>query len=335
MRSASRSHAATSHSAPSSWSRSSSRCSRSWRSYSCGRATSAGRATAWSAPPPTDIQIPEGGVLPPSPKALLSRIEAKRRGAARLHLVEPGVAVIAVALAARLDRRGGLDLVGDRRRAVALGDRPESGQQLVVDILNVGMLGLAAVGLLLVGVLAAGATSGGTRPLGIVWDIACYLPQTGHPFGPPCYAERAVPEIAGRLNAWLRRPERHAVLSAHSMGGVLAVSSLALLASVESTRSQSLSRVSLLTFGVQLRPFFGRMLPELLGRGCSASSQCHGAATVGTQTPGGPDVDYAECRDAAFRHRRLRPKCRQSGRLGRHLLVGKAKATMAALRCAG
>ena len=54
------------------------------------------------------------------------------------------------------------------------------------------------------------------------------------------------------------------MLAAHSMGGVLAVSSLALLASVASTRSQ-LSRVSLLTFGVQLRPFFGRMLPELLG----------------------------------------------------------------------
>ena len=126
------------------------------------------------------------------------------------------------------------------------------------------MLGLVAVGALLVAVLAAGATSGGTRPLGIAWDIACYLPQTGHPFGPPCYAERAVPEIAGRLNAWLRRPGRRAVLSAHSMGGVLAVSSLGLLASTDRTR-KLLSRISLLTFGVQLRPFFGRMLPELLG----------------------------------------------------------------------
>ncbi|WP_344090603.1 hypothetical protein [Microbacterium deminutum] len=220
------------------------------------------RASAWDAPPASPIPVPGGGVLPPSSKALLSRIEAKRRSAARLHLVEPAVGVITTTLAIAIV----LAVVWiwwattTDESLWSIG----SNEQFIVNILDVGMLGLTGVGALLVAVLAAGASSGGTRPLGIVWDIACYLPQTGHPFGPPCYAERAVPEIAGRLNAWLRRPERRAVLAAHSMGGVLAVSSLALLASVASTRTQ-LTRISLLTFGVQLRPFFGRMLPELLG----------------------------------------------------------------------
>ena len=220
------------------------------------------RAKAWGAPPATDIDVPGGGVLPPSPRALLSRIQAKRRAAARLHLAEAGAGVVSIALAVAIVIAIAWTwwATVQNRSLWSVGEN----EQLIVNFLDIGMLALAGVGLLLVGVLAAGASSGATRPLGIVWDIACYLPQTGHPFGPPCYAERAVPEIAGRLNAWLRRPDRRAVLAAHSMGGVLAVSSLGVLASVESTRSQ-LSRISLLTFGIQLRPFFGRMLPELLG----------------------------------------------------------------------
>lgn len=223
------------------------------------------RAEAWDAPPKNPIKIPAGGVLPPTSAALEDRIQSKRRSAARLHLVEPAVGVIATML--------GIGLVAgvlwtcwstfteDELWSVG-GLVPE----FWVNLLDVGMLGLTAVGAILVGVLAAGAGSSGTRPLGIVWDIACYLPQTGHPFGPPCYAERAVPEIAGRLNSWIRKDEkeRYAVLAAHSMGGVLAISSIGLLASTPSTR-EKLSRISLLTFGIQLRTFFGRMLPELLG----------------------------------------------------------------------
>ena len=79
-----------------------------------------GRAKAWDAPPATDIQMPEGGVLPPSPKALLSRIEAKRRAAARLHLVEPAVAVVSVALALAIVVADRVDLVGVRAESRSL-----------------------------------------------------------------------------------------------------------------------------------------------------------------------------------------------------------------------
>ncbi len=272
------------------------------------------RASAWGAPPATPIAIPGGGVLPPSSKALLSRITAKRRSAARLHLVEPAVGVIAttLAIAIVLGVAWTLWAVTADTSLWSIG----SNEQLIVNILDVGMLGLAGVGALLVGVLAAGASSGGTRPLGIVWDIACYLPQTGHPFGPPCYAQRAVPEIAGRLNAWLRQPDRRAVLAAHSMGGVLAVSSLALLASVESTRGQ-LRRISLLTFGVQLRPFFGRMLPELLG-----------PAVLGIQPAHGPRLWARDPWTADDEAERIAAAPAQFARSGEQPAVGRLGGTM-------
>ena len=97
----------------------------------------------------------------------------------------------------------------------------------------------------------------------IVWDITCFLPRTAQPFGPPCYAERAVPDVAQRLCDWLgESPDRRAVLAAHSMGAMVAVAALGLLGA---TSPQVLPRVSLLTFGVQLRVFFGRFLPGLVG----------------------------------------------------------------------
>ena len=232
----------------------------------------AARASAWGAParPGDPVTDPVPGVLPVSQRGLFARILAKRVTAARLHLAEPAAGVLTVLLGAGVLLGMGWTL------AAYVGEPKPLWEALpwldpggVRAFLDAGMWGLAALGLLLVAVLASGASAGAPRPLGIVWDIACYLPRTGHPFGPPSFAERAVPEIAGRLYAWLRpagsdAPPRRAVLVAHSMGGVLAVSSLGLLASSPQTRDV-LDRVSLLTFGVQLRAFFGRMLPDLLG----------------------------------------------------------------------
>lgn len=232
------------------------------------------RATAWATAPtarpqpdggvlppsgPGDIVIPPGGVLPPSSASLFKRIDQARGRAAMAHLAEPGVGLLAIILGLGLVTGIILTIVSYTWVGVPEPDTPTAA------FLSVGMTCLAILGVLLVGVLAAGASSGGSRPLGIVWDIACYLPRTGHPFGPPCYAERAVPEIAGRLNRWLRdNDENRAILVAHSMGAVLSVSAIALLSSSDVTNAR-LHRVSLLTFGVQLRPYFGRMLPELLG----------------------------------------------------------------------
>ena len=118
-----------------------------------------------------------------------------------------------------------------------------------------GLAGVAVIG----SFVGAGMLTN-RRPLGLVWDLMCFLPRTAHPFAPPCYAERAVPEIADRTREWLdESPDNRVVLSAHSLGAVLAVAALYALP------EGYLPRVQLLTYGVQLRPYFGRIFPELLG----------------------------------------------------------------------
>lgn len=228
------------------------------------------RAAVWHAPASEHARIVDvdDGVLPVSQKGLYRRIAAKRTTAARLHIVEPLTGMISIMVG--IAGVTGIAWVWQAYSAhqPLWGVVPSAiDPAVVMTFLAVAMPVLGWIGILITGVLASGAASGGQRPLGTAWDIACYLPRTGHPFGPPTYAERAVPEIAGRVFAWLREDDdRRIIVSAHSMGGVLAVSAMGLLASSPQTRGL-LPRVRLLTFGVQLRAFFGRMLPELLGPG--------------------------------------------------------------------
>ncbi len=97
-------------------------------------------------------------------------------------------------------------------------------------------IGLAA-GLLFASVVLAGSKKSLTRPWGLLWDLMCFLPRAAHPFAPPCYAERAVPSCGpastagSAVSTWTRRTAprcRHApsILSAHSLGAVLAVGAL-------------------------------------------------------------------------------------------------------------
>lgn len=249
-----------------------------------GRRDVTERARAWGAPgSPDDIHVVNGGVLPPSPKVLYARIVAKRRFAARVHLAEPLGAILAVCLSVTVVIGCVWAWSAYIQHVSLWGALPALSPHVVRTFLAVALPGLAWIGLGLVTTLALGAATGSGRPLGMVWDIVCYLPRTGHPFGPPSYAVRAVPEIAGRLVDWLdENPTHRVVLSAHSMGGVLSVSALGLLASTPATRPY-LARISLLTFGVQLRAFFGRMLPELLG-----------PAALGTQPSLAPRTSTAD-----------------------------------------
>ncbi|GAA5194519.1 hypothetical protein GCM10023346_22160 [Arthrobacter gyeryongensis] len=136
---------------------------------------------------------------------------------------------------------------------------------------------LAAGGLVIVGIAVSSAARGTNRPIGLLWDLVAWLPRAAHPFGPACYFERAVPELAGRMIQWLTDesdkddpaepkpalPDRRVLLATHSLGAVLGIAALYHLAAIG--RNDLLPNIRLLTFGVQLRPYFGRFFPELCG----------------------------------------------------------------------
>ncbi|MCW2632546.1 MAG: hypothetical protein JWR88_1508, partial [Pseudonocardia sp.] len=244
---------------------------------------------------------------------LWQRILRTRRTAALTHRAEPAVGVLIVL---------GLGTAVFALLASALQWKPWTLDGLpgavATWLVNAGATAVALVGLAAVAGLAGGAALGGKRPLGLVWDLMCFLPRAGHPFAPPCYAERAVPEIARRCVWWLddddgRRLDadadepdrpRSLVLSAHSLGATLAVA--AVLALMVDDRSR-LAKVRLLTYGCQLRSYFGRLFPELLGPRVLGTPGCRGAQLFSSdpweqeRQFGPPGTDYLPPRDSVRR----------------------------------
>ncbi|WP_207309508.1 hypothetical protein [Streptomyces kasugaensis] len=97
------------------------------------------------------------------------------------------------------------------------------------------------------------------RTIGILWDVGTFWPRAAHPFAPPCYAERAIPDLTWRMATWTERFDGRLVLSGHSQGSVLAAAAVWQLDPV--TRS----RVALLTYGCPLERLYGRWFPAYFG----------------------------------------------------------------------
>lgn len=234
-----------------------------------------------------------GGVIPPaegtpeqpSPPTAETLARARRR-AAVAHRAEPAVLVLAVATLAGLGGALLFSVVlavwpGLAPPQLRPGSTAGGWSSFYGWLVDAAVWGVAFIGLAVLVGLVAGAVLGRARPLGLVWDLICFLPRAGHPFGPPCYAERAVPELLHRCEAWLRTgPHRRVVLSAHSLGGVLAVATV--LAARERLPGDHVDRISLLTYGTQLRPYFGRMFPELLGPEALGTAPAPGARLLTT-----------------------------------------------------
>ncbi|MEU3910894.1 MULTISPECIES: hypothetical protein [unclassified Streptomyces] len=99
------------------------------------------------------------------------------------------------------------------------------------------------------------------RTIGILWDVGTFWPRAAHPFAPPCYAERAVPDLTWRMTGWTARTGGRLVISGHSQGSVLAA------AAVWQLPPATRRRVGLLTYGSPLARLYGRWFPAYFGPG--------------------------------------------------------------------
>lgn len=239
--------------------------------------------TAWNTPSQaTDDLLVDSNTVPPLPDAELAglKLVAARRFASLMHRAEAAVSLLATLLFAGIFA------------ALLLGTFKEwwepKATWLYGVIEGVGGLGLTAAGAAL-GILAVASAKKDARPLALLWDIMCFMPKAAHPFGPPCYAERAVPEFAARIAAWVdgddaaKRAPGRVVISAHSLGAVIAVSALFHLRAMRP--DFPFRQVGLMTYGTQLRAYFGRFFPELLGPAVLATT---GVSRTGLGAAGGP-----------------------------------------------
>ncbi|HEY5837123.1 hypothetical protein [Streptomyces sp.] len=97
------------------------------------------------------------------------------------------------------------------------------------------------------------------RTVGILWDVGTFWPRAAHPFAPPCYAERAVPDLSWRMASWTERTGGRIILSGHSQGSVLSA------AAVWQLDPAVRRRVALLTYGCPLARLYGRWFPAYFG----------------------------------------------------------------------
>lgn len=119
--------------------------------------------------------------------------------------------------------------------------------------LTVGVF--VALGLVIRDHYRGGASRGA---LGGMWDIITFWPRFYHPFAPPSYAVRAVPEIAERAKELVGRENSNKVLlSAHSQGVPTTLAAFATIGAVE-TRN----RIALLTYGSPTGMLYGRFFPD-------------------------------------------------------------------------
>ncbi len=159
-------------------------------------------------------------------------------------------------------------VVGSALFAVSALDAVEGKGIGTATAFGVYLTGLAAAGLVSLGFLAF-RDARVRRYVGILWDVATFWPRANHPLTPPCYGERAVPELARRtaeLTSAARRPGHRSRRTAK--GSVLAAAML--------MRPQpGAGRVALLTYGAPLRRLYARFFPAYFGPGAFADVQAN------------------------------------------------------------
>jgi len=98
------------------------------------------------------------------------------------------------------------------------------------------------------------------RTIGVLWDVGTFWPRSYHPLCPPCYAERAVPDLQRRM-WWLHDNDGRVVLVTHSQGTVLGVAAL-----VQAACRPDDDHPALITFGSPVCKLYGWAFPAYFDR---------------------------------------------------------------------
>jgi len=98
--------------------------------------------------------------------------------------------------------------------------------------------------------------AGFRRQIGIIWDVTSFWPRHFHPFAPPSYAVRTVPELQERIAEATANAEGAVILSGHSQGSVVA------FAAAASLEESTTTNLALVTHGSPLRRFYARFFPS-------------------------------------------------------------------------
>ncbi|MGW4680709.1 hypothetical protein ACWEOS_19785 [Micromonospora taraxaci] len=148
--------------------------------------------------------------------------------------------------------------IGPTQLAARLGGHGGAFAVLAAYVTDAGVwvISLLVICLLVLG-FRAYRSSQTRRVVAVLWDLGTFWPRTVHPFAPPCYAARAVPELAKRVTGLTARGP--VVISGHSQGSVLAAATILQLP------PSVLARVSLLTYGSPLRRTYARLYPAYFG----------------------------------------------------------------------
>src|SRR5262249_51995703 len=151
----------------------------------------------------------------------------------------------------------------------------------VASIVSLVTVALAAW---LVGLLRSAYSNPAKRKtIGALWDVATFWPRAAHPFAPPCYGERAIPEVVDRVlllmgsdasgqaqpgqgelahQYGLTVPRGPVLLTGYSQGSIIAPAVAAQLPEHILRRGD----FALLTLACPARRLYGRAFPAYFGR---------------------------------------------------------------------
>ncbi|MGN9810594.1 hypothetical protein ACTMSW_14680 [Micromonospora sp. BQ11] len=195
-------------------------------------------------------EFPEASRVPPERVRAVVKVIVRARLADRLGPVLP--AIFAVFAVLTLGAGGLLVNRGPGRVALDIGGLTLAGPVVFAADVGTIVIVLSAVGL--AGGALVASRSGGIRAIGVLWEVANFWPRAAHPLAPPCYSERAVPELTRRIRH-LTADGNGVVLSGQSHGSVLAA------ATVLNLPPSCRRRVALLTYGSPLARLYGRLFP--------------------------------------------------------------------------